>query len=232
MGKKVNPNLFRSAVNNLYLSHWYSSRKTYSLFLQEDYILRKKLHDILVPFYYLNKLKIYRNQNFLKNFDFVKILVYAIKKKFKFLFNFILKKNKKKYKFLKMNQNLIMQLNFLLEKLSIKNNSFYKLFFLKPSNLKSDINYIVYFVSKLFKKKISFKRIIEIVLEWIKQKNILGIKLEISGRINGAEKARKETYKQGSLPLNSINDTIDFGFGYVKTKLGIYGIKIWLHKSI
>jgi small subunit ribosomal protein S3 len=55
-----------------------------------------------------------------------------------------------------------------------------------------------------------------------------GIKIQISGRLNGAEMARSEMYKEGRTPLHTLRADIDYALGEALTKVGLLGIKVWI----
>jgi small subunit ribosomal protein S3 len=58
-----------------------------------------------------------------------------------------------------------------------------------------------------------------------------GIKIMSSGRLNGAEIARTEWYREGRVPLHTLRADIDYGFSEAKTTYGIIGIKVWVYKG-
>ena len=58
-----------------------------------------------------------------------------------------------------------------------------------------------------------------------------GIKIQVSGRLGGAEIARSETYHEGTIPLQTIRADIDYGFAEAKTTYGRLGVKVWLYKG-
>ena len=58
-----------------------------------------------------------------------------------------------------------------------------------------------------------------------------GIKVRVSGRLNGAEIARSEWYLQGQLPLHTLRADIDYGFSQAYTTYGVIGIKVWIYKG-
>jgi small subunit ribosomal protein S3 len=59
----------------------------------------------------------------------------------------------------------------------------------------------------------------------------LGIKINVGGRLNGAEIARSEWYREGRVPLHTLRADIDYGFAQAKTTYGIIGIKVWIYKG-
>ena len=58
-----------------------------------------------------------------------------------------------------------------------------------------------------------------------------GIKINISGRLNGAEIARNEWYREGRVPLHTLRADIDYGFAEANTTYGIIGVKVWIFKG-
>ena len=59
----------------------------------------------------------------------------------------------------------------------------------------------------------------------------LGIKVNVAGRLNGAEIARSEWYREGRVPLHTLKADIDFGFSEALTTYGIIGIKVWIYSE-
>ncbi|AGS33451.1 SSU ribosomal protein S3p (S3e) [Candidatus Karelsulcia muelleri] len=77
----------------------------------------------------------------------------------------------------------------------------------------------------------SYKKAIKICISAALQVNVEGIKIKISGRLNGAEMARKETYKEGRIPLSTFRADIDYHMTEAHTNYGIIGIKVWIMKG-
>ena len=59
----------------------------------------------------------------------------------------------------------------------------------------------------------------------------MGVKITVSGRLNGAEIARTETLSSGKLPLHSLRADIDYARGAAQTTYGVLGIKVWIYKG-
>ena len=59
----------------------------------------------------------------------------------------------------------------------------------------------------------------------------LGIKVNVGGRLNGAEIARSEWYREGRVPLHTLRADIDYGFAEAKTTYGVIGVKVWIYKG-
>ena len=58
-----------------------------------------------------------------------------------------------------------------------------------------------------------------------------GIKINVAGRLNGAEIARTEWYREGRVPLHTLRADIDYGFAEAKTTYGVIGVKVWIFKG-
>jgi len=80
-------------------------------------------------------------------------------------------------------------------------------------------------------KRVSFRRAMKRAMEISRKAGALGIKIRISGRLNGAEIARTEWYLDGRLPLQTLRSDIDYGFGEAFTTYGTIGIKVWIFKG-
>jgi len=78
-------------------------------------------------------------------------------------------------------------------------------------------------------KRISFRRAMKRAVQQAMNSGALGIKLRCGGRLDGAEIARKESYMQGSVPLQTIRANIDYGFTEAHTTAGLIGIKAWIY---
>lgn len=74
------------------------------------------------------------------------------------------------------------------------------------------------------------KRVCNQALERVMNAGAKGVRIRLSGRINGAEIARRETYKQGSIPLSTIREEVDFAHVPSLTKSGYIGVKVWICK--
>ena len=80
-------------------------------------------------------------------------------------------------------------------------------------------------------KRVAFRRAVKRAMDQSLQAGVLGMKASVSGRLGGAEMARRETYHEGSLPLQTLRADIDYGFAEALTTYGIIGVKVWLYKG-
>ena len=81
-------------------------------------------------------------------------------------------------------------------------------------------------------KRIPFRQVLKKSIERVMQnKEIKGIKIEVAGRLNGIEIARKESLKRGRMPLQSIRSIIDYAQTQAYCTYGAIGVKVWLYKG-
>jgi small subunit ribosomal protein S3 len=83
-------------------------------------------------------------------------------------------------------------------------------------------------IARQLEGRISFRRAIKMAIASTMRMGAEGIKVQISGRLGGAEMARSETYKEGRIPLHTFRADIDYALGEALTKVGIIGIKVWI----
>jgi small subunit ribosomal protein S3 len=79
--------------------------------------------------------------------------------------------------------------------------------------------------------KISYRRAIKMAIASTMRMGAEGIKVQISGRLGGAEMARSEMYKEGRTPLHTLRANIDYAHGEALTKVGLIGVKVWICKG-
>jgi small subunit ribosomal protein S3 len=86
-------------------------------------------------------------------------------------------------------------------------------------------------VAQQLEKRISFRRAVKQAISRAMKSGVRGIKLQVGGRLGGAEIARTEHYHEGSIPLQTIRADIDYGFAEAFTTYGMIGVKTWLYKG-
>jgi len=87
-----------------------------------------------------------------------------------------------------------------------------------------------YIVQQL-EKRVSFRRVVRQAIQRAQRAEIKGIKIQVSGRLNGAEIARTEWVREGRVPLHTLRADIDYAYRTAKTIYGILGIKVWVFKG-
>ena len=86
-------------------------------------------------------------------------------------------------------------------------------------------------IAQQLERRIMFRRAMKRAVSNAMRLGALGIKVNVAGRLNGAEIARSEWYREGRVPLHTLRADIDYGFAEAKTTYGIIGIKAWIYKG-
>ena len=100
---------------------------------------------------------------------------------------------------------------------------------MKKINLNASL--IAELVVKQLEERVAFRRAIREAMQIAQEENVSGIKIQVSGRLNGAEMARSEWIREGRVPLQTLRADIDYSAKEANTIYGILGIKVWLFKS-
>ncbi len=83
-------------------------------------------------------------------------------------------------------------------------------------------------IARQIEGKISFRRAVKMAIASTMRMGAEGIKVQVSGRLGGAEMARTETYKEGRIPLHTLRADIDYALSEALTKVGLVGVKVWI----
>ncbi|MCY4420996.1 MAG: 30S ribosomal protein S3 [Gammaproteobacteria bacterium] len=86
-------------------------------------------------------------------------------------------------------------------------------------------------IAQQLERRITFRRAMKRAVGNAMRLGALGVKVNVAGRLNGAEIARSEWYREGRVPLHTLRAYIDYGFAEAKTTYGIIGIKTWIYKG-
>ncbi len=97
---------------------------------------------------------------------------------------------------------------------------------------KPDINssLVAQNIAKQLENRASFKKVMKKAMQSALKFGALGVKVSVSGRLGGAEIARTEWYKEGSVPLHTIRSNIDYASAEANTTYGVIGVKVWINK--
>eukprot|EP00871_Galdieria_phlegrea_P004006 jgi/Galph1/4606/GphlegSOOS_G3242.1 len=87
------------------------------------------------------------------------------------------------------------------------------------------------FIVQQLEKRIAFRRVIRQAVNKAQRTNIKGIKIQVSGRLNGSEIARTEWIREGRVPLQTLRANIDYAYKEAQTTYGIIGVKVWIFKN-
>ena len=205
MGQKMDPNGLRVGVIKDWNSKWYADSKSFADYLVEDYKIRKYI-DKKLHVAGISKIEIERTAKF------VKINVYTAKP------GLIIGKG----------GNLAEALKAELEKMI---NKQVNLNIVEVSNIDLDAKLVAENIAMQLEKRISFRRAMKQCMQKTMKAGALGIKTAVSGRLGGADMARTEFYKEGTIPLQTLRADIDYGFAEADTTYGKIGVKVWIYKG-
>ena len=204
MGQKVHPNGFRLGFNKTWRSRWYAD-KDYAKLLHEDLKLRDKLKERFAHAG-VSKIEIERAANKLK------IDIYTSRP------GIII--GRKGTEVDKLKTEIQKQTN---------REVFINIQEIQKPEL--DAQLIGESVAMQLEKRVAFRRAMRKAVESALRFGARGIKVRVSGRLNGAEIARSEWYLHGQLPLQTLRADIDYGFAEACTTYGAIGVKVWLYKG-
>ena len=94
-----------------------------------------------------------------------------------------------------------------------------------------DASLLANLVAEQLEKRVAFRRAIREALQRAQKQNVNGIKIQVSGRLNGAEIARSEWIREGRVPLQTLRADLDYATKEANTIYGVLGIKVWLFKN-
>ncbi|MCU1493577.1 MAG: ribosomal protein bacterial type [Acidimicrobiaceae bacterium] len=80
-------------------------------------------------------------------------------------------------------------------------------------------------------RRISFRRAMKRAIQTVQKAGALGVRVQCSGRLGGSEMARRESYREGRVPLHTLRADIDYGFREARTSTGRVGVKVWIYKG-
>ncbi len=86
-------------------------------------------------------------------------------------------------------------------------------------------------VAQQLERRIMFRRAMKRAVQNTMRLGALGVKINVGGRLNGAEIARSEWYREGRVPLHTLRADIDYGFAEANTTYGVIGVKVWVYKG-
>jgi len=205
MGQKVNPTSFRTGVMVGWKSRWYASKKEFSDLLIEDHKLRKFIKE-KYRFAGIPKVEIERTR------DEVKVVLHAARPGV-----IIGRKGQEVERLQGELQDLIgRRINVKIEEIS------------RPE---IQAQLVAEDIAEQLAKRGSFRRTMKRAVEQTMDGGAKGIKVQLSGRLGGAEMSRCEKQIAGSLPLSTLRAKIDYGFAEAKTAQGHIGVQVWVNQG-
>ena len=206
MGQKVNPTGFRAGIMEGWKSRWYAPKKEFANLLVED----KKIRVFVKKrcrFAGVSKVEIERTR------DEVKVILYASRPGI-----IIGRKGQEVERLQGELQDLVgRRINVKIEELS------------RPEIY---AQLVAEDVAEQLQKRSGFRRTMKRAMEATMEAGAKGIKIQLAGRLGGAEMARREKQITGSIPLSTLRAKIDYGFTEAKTAQGHIGIQVWINQGM
>lgn len=207
MGQKTHPLGFRLDITQQHRSLWFANKKKYSLILKEDFLIRQNILSN-VKQANITDIKIQRKINQ------IEISIYTARP------GIILGKSGDGIDQLK---NKIHY--------TVKIQEAIRINVIEITEPDKEASILAEFLALQLEKRIAFRRAIRQSIQKAQKANTKGLKIQISGRLNGAEIARSEWVREGRVPLQTIRANIDYAYRRAQTIYGVLGIKVWLFKG-
>ena len=205
MGQKMHPHGLRVGIIKNWDSKWFADKKHYSEYLVEDHKIREYVKKKLFVAG-ISKIEIERTEKF------VKVNVYTAKPGLVIgkggNLAEILKEELKKMVGKEINLNIVEVKSPDLDALLVAEN-----------------------ICSQLERRISFRRAMKQCMQKTMKAGALGIKTAVSGRLGGADMARTEFYKEGTIPLQTLRADISYGFAEADTTYGKIGVKVWIYRG-
>jgi small subunit ribosomal protein S3 len=206
MGQKVNPNGFRLGVNKAWKSQWFANKKDYAKFLLEDNNIRK----------YIKK-KYYQSNISSINIERADSRIV------------VTLQTSRPGMLIGVKGAGVEQIKKEVAKLSSAKAVTINVREVKRADL--DATLVAENVSNQIEKRIAWKRAVNQCISRTMKAGAKGVKIMVSGRLNGAEIANSQFYTQGSIPLHTLRADIDYGTAQADTTFGMIGVKVWIYKG-
>jgi small subunit ribosomal protein S3 len=209
MGQKVRPTGFRTAIMSdgpTWLSQWYASKQDFSELLVED----RKIRDFVKKRYArsgIARIKIERTRE--------KVTVYVYSAKVGMIIG---KKGQEVDKLTNDLQNLCHRV------IEVKT--------MEVNRPETEPQLVAEDVAEQLEKRQSFRRTMKRTIDQTMEAGAKGVRVQLSGRLGGAEMARTESNMAGSIPLSTLRARIEYGFAEAKTAQGHIGVKVWINNGV
>ena len=205
MGQKVHPTGVRVGIIKDWNSKWYADSKDFANYLVEDQKIRKFLKKKLYAAG-ISKIEIERTAKL------VKINLYTAKP------GIVIGKGGAGAESLKAEVAKLIGKDVNLNIVEVK-------------NIDTDAQLVAENIAGQLERRISFRRAMKQCMQKTMRAGAQGIKTACSGRLGGADMARTEFYKDGTIPLQTLRADIDYGFAEADTTYGKVGVKVWIYKG-
>jgi small subunit ribosomal protein S3 len=245
VGQKTHPKGFRLVTTQDHLSKWYSNKLNYPALIEEDFLIRTQAEAIFEEFLSISKIEINRITQDIDQKEYVNITIHALFPREKEMYRKVTKyftettedSNPKTLSILNNSKgnlkrftSLLLKRNIrnLIRNLQVKTNKNYYVAIKFIRNPFEDATLIAKFIADQLEKRVPYRRAIKQTVKKVQLTPLKGIKIQVAGRLNGAEIARGEWKRDGKIPLHTLRANIDYTHYEADTIYGVIGIKVWL----
>jgi small subunit ribosomal protein S3 len=210
VGQKTHPTSFRTGVNKSHEVIWFANRGAYSEVLKEDYKIRKFIEEKIESLFSkagVAKVEIQRKVNQLE------LLIHAARP------NVIARDTKQSAYVAEIKENLIGLTNGA-KQIRIK--------VLQVPRSVSESSLVSRAIAHQLEKRVAFRKVVRQTAQKLKENGVKGFKIQIAGRLNGAEIARADWVREGRVPLQTLRANISYSTYRANTIYGVLGIKVWI----
>lgn len=213
MSKIVHPYAHRLVILRDWKSRWFASGKKYVDFLRVDVLIREYLEKRLRGSY-VSSIEVERNQ---KSF---RIIIRTSRP------GMLIGRNGEGS--IKLKADIIKEIN----KLGIKPSEEIKIDIVEVAQPEADATLVAYMIAEGLEKRLPYRRVLKQTIEKVMSvRGVEGARIVVGGRLGGAEIARSEEIKRGSIPLQTFRADIDFAREKAHLPYGDVGIKVWIYRG-
>lgn len=208
MGQKIHPTGFRIGVNKEHTSTWFANYGAYSKVLKEDYLIRQFFEKEFESIYRkagISKLEIKRK------ISQVELLIHAARPK---AIN-------------SMGEQPILAFRDKLKNI-LESSKQLRIQVVQIAKSETESSLVAAALADQLEKRVAFRRAVRLTTQNLQKADIKGFKIQVSGRLNGAEIARAEWVREGRVPLQTLRADISYATQKAFTTYGVLGIKVWI----
>ena len=207
MGQKIHPTGFRLGITKEHRSRWYADEKRYPELLQEDCQIRTYVQKNLSNAG-ISDVRIERKA------DQIDLAIHTARP------GVVVGRGGSGIESLRTGLQ-----NFLGGNRQIRVNV------IEVARVDADAVLIGEYIAQQLERRVSFRRVVRQAIQRAQRAEVQGIKIQVSGRLNGAEIARTEWTREGRVPLHTLRADVDYSYRTARTIYGILGIKVWVFKG-
>lgn len=206
MGQKVNPHGLRVGVNEKWNSQWYAGKAEFAAYLLEDHKIREHI------------------ENKYKSCGISKVVIERPQGKVQVSIH-----SQFPGKIIGQKHAGVDELRKNLEKLTGGKKIYVNIIEVKHPDMNAKL--LAENIAAQLEKRAFFRRTMKQAMSKAMHAGAKGVKVMVSGRLDGAEIARSEHYQEGSIPLQTLRADIDYGYCIARTTFGVLGVKVWIYKG-